>query len=110
MRILEESDELVRKLWDNTNYLKEKLRALGFDLGTSKTPITPVIVGEEAKATELSRTLFEAENVFAQAIVYPTVPRGRARIRLQPSAVHSLKDLDYAINSLERAGRKLKLI
>jgi glycine C-acetyltransferase len=110
VRILEESDELVRKLWDNTNYLKEKLRALGFDLGTSKTPITPVIVGEEAKATELSRTLFEAENVFAQAIVYPTVPRGRARIRLQPSAVHSLKDLDYAINSLERAGRKLKLI
>jgi glycine C-acetyltransferase len=109
VKILEESDELVRKLWDNTNYLKEKLMALGFDLGASKTPITPVIVGEEAKATELSRALFEA-NIFAQAIVYPTVPRGRARIRLQPSAIHSKEDLDYAITSLEKAGRKLKLI
>jgi len=110
VKILEESDELVRKLWENTNYLKERLRALGFDLGTSKTPITPVIVGEEAKATELSRTLFEEENIFAQAIVYPTVQRGRARIRLQPSAVHTKEDLDYAINSLEKSGRELKLI
>lgn len=110
VKILEESDSLVKKLWSNTEYLKQKLRELGFNLGTSKTPITPVIVGEEVKATGLSKTLFEEENIFAQAIVYPTVPRGKARIRLQPSAIHSKEDLDYAINSIERVGKKLKLI
>ncbi|MDY6986248.1 MAG: glycine C-acetyltransferase [Candidatus Thermoplasmatota archaeon] len=110
VKILEESDSLVKKLWSNTEYLKQKLRDLGFNLGTSKTPITPVMVGEEVKATELSKTLFEEENIFAQAIVYPTVPRGKARIRLQPSAIHSKEDLDYAINSIERVGKKLKLI
>jgi glycine C-acetyltransferase len=110
VKILEESDSLVKKLWSNTEYLKQKLRDMGFNLGTSKTPITPVIVGEETKATELSKTLFEEENIFAQAIVYPTVPRGKARIRLQPSAIHSKEDLDYAINSIERVGKKLKLI
>jgi len=110
VKILEESDSLLKKLWNNTEYLKEKLRALGFNLGISKTPITPVIVGEETKATELSKTLFEEENIFAQAIVYPTVPKGKARIRLQPSAIHSKEDLDYAINSLEKVGKKLKLV
>ncbi len=110
VKILEESDSLVKKLWSNTEYLKQKLKDLGFNLGTSKTPITPVMVGEEVKATELSKTLFEEENIFAQAIVYPTVPRGKARIRLQPSAIHSKEDLDYAIDSIERVGNKLKLI
>lgn len=110
VKILEESDSLVKKLWSNTEYLKQKLKDLGFNLGTSKTPITPVMVGEEVKATELSKTLFEEENIFAQAIVYPTVPRGKARIRLQPSAIHSKEDLDYAIDSIERVGKKLKLI
>lgn len=110
VKILEESDSLVKKLWSNTEYLKQKLKDLGFNLGTSKTPITPVMVGEEVKATELSKTLFEEENIFAQAIVYPTVPRGKARIRLQPSAIHSKEDLDYAIDSIGRVGKKLKLI
>jgi len=68
------------------------------------------MVGEEKRATELSRILFDEEGVFAQAIVYPTVQKGKARIRLQPSAIQSLKDLDYAINALERAGRKLKIV
>jgi glycine C-acetyltransferase len=110
VKILEQSDELVKKLWSNTKYLKERLNAIGFDTGNSKTPITPVMVGEEKRATELSRILFDEEGVFAQAIVYPTVQKGKARIRLQPSAIHSVNDLDFAVNALERCGKKLKII
>ncbi len=110
INILEESDELVKKLWDNTKYLKENLVNLGFNLGNSKTPITPVIVGDEHKAGVMSKLLFEEEGVFAQAIVYPTVPRGTARIRLQPSAAHSKEDLDFAIKALEKVGKNLKVI
>lgn len=110
VEILEESDELVRKLWDNTNYFKGKLSSLGFDLGRSRTPITPLMVRDEKKAYEMSRILFEEKGVFAQSIVYPTVPRGTARLRLQPSAVHSKEDLDFCIDVLEEVGRKLALI
>ena len=110
IRILEESDEILKELWDNTRYLKERLRGLGFDLGTSKTPITPLMIGDEKKTSEMSKTLFENENVFAQAIVYPTVPKGKARLRLQPSAVHSKEDLDFALNALEKVAKELKVL
>lgn len=110
IEILERDDSLIKKLWENANYLKNGLMEIGYSLGNSKTPITPVMIGDEKKTIELSNILYSEENVFASPIVYPTVPRGTARIRLMPSAVHSKEDLDYAIEAFERAGKKLNII
>ncbi len=107
--ILERSTELVDRLWENTRYFKSKMRELGFDLGKSETPITPVMLGEAKLAQEFSARLFE-EGVFAQAIGYPTVPRGKARIRVMVSAVHSRDDLDYGLRAFEKVGRELGVI
>ncbi len=107
--ILMESDERVKKLWDNTNYFKQKLKELGFDTGQSKTPITPVMLGDEKLAWNFSKRLFE-EGIFAQAICYPTVPRGKARIRLMVSATHSKDDLDFCLEKFEKIGKELRVI
>lgn len=109
VKILEESDERVRKLWDNTNYLKKEFQELGFDTGNSQTPITPVAIGDEQKARQFSARLFE-EGVFATPIVYPMVPKGQDRIRVIPSAAHSKKDLDFGIRAFAKVGRELKVI
>jgi glycine C-acetyltransferase len=110
VEILEKDDSLVRKLWDNTKFLQEGLRNLGYDLGNTKHPITPVMLYDEKRAQEFSRILYEEYNIFAQAIVYPTVPRGTARIRLEPSAAHSKEDLQYALDAFEEIGKKMKFI
>jgi glycine C-acetyltransferase len=107
--ILEESTELVDKLWENTDYFKEQMRFLGFDTGTSVTPITPVMLGEAKLAQEFSRELFE-NGVFAMAIGYPTVPQGKARIRVMISASHSKEDLDQGLEAFAQVGRKLNVI
>jgi glycine C-acetyltransferase len=107
--ILQDSDEPVRKLWENADYFKKRMSSLGFDTGKSQTPITPVILGEAKVAWDFSRRLFE-ENIFAQAIGYPTVPRGKARIRVMISAVHTTDDLDFALSRFERTGRELKIV
>ncbi len=107
--ILEASDEPVRKLWDNARVFKAALRDLGFDLGVSETPITPVMLGEAATAWDFSKALF-AESVFATAIAFPTVPRGKARIRVMMSAAHSPKDLEFAIDAFGKVGRRLGVI
>lgn len=109
VEILEGSDEPVQRLWDNARYFKAKMVELGFDIGSSETPITPVMLGEASTAWEFSQRLF-AEDVFAQAIVFPTVPRGKARIRVMVSAVHSRDDLDFAVSKFGRVGRKLGVI
>ncbi len=109
VEILEKSDERVQTLWDNARYFKGKMVELGFDIGNSQTPITPVMLGEAPTAWQFSRDLF-AEEVFAQAIVFPTVPRGRARIRVMASAVHTQEDLDFALSKFARVGRKLGVI
>ncbi len=90
--ILEESDEPVKKLWANGDYFKAKLQDLGFNTGESETPITPVMLGEADTAWAFSKQLFE-EDIFATAIAFPTVPRGKARIRAMLSAAHSREDL-----------------
>jgi len=110
IEILERDDSLVKKLWDNAAFLKKGLQDIGYDTGQSKTPITPVMIGDEKKTVELSKLLYSEERVFASPIVYPTVPLGTARIRLMPSAVHTKEDLKYAIDAFERAGRKLGII
>ncbi|MCR4398025.1 MAG: glycine C-acetyltransferase [Firmicutes bacterium] len=109
VRVLQASDELVKRLWDNASYFKAEMRRLGFDTGVSQTPITPVIIGDAVKASELSKRLF-SEGVFAQSIGYPTVPRGKARIRVMISAAHSREDLDYGLEKFAKVGRELGVI
>ncbi len=107
--ILESSDDLVKKLWSNTRYFKQKMRDAGFNTGTSETPITPVLLGEAKTAQEFSRRLF-GESVFAMAIGYPTVPMGKARIRVMISATHSEEDLDFGVSKFVAVGKQLKVI
>jgi glycine C-acetyltransferase len=107
--LLEESTELVDRLWENTRYFKAKMRELGFDTGSSTTPITPVMLGEAALAQEFSRELFSA-GVFAMAIGFPTVPRGKARIRVMISAAHETTDLDKGLEAFASVGQKLGVI
>ncbi|NLY30981.1 MAG: aminotransferase class I/II-fold pyridoxal phosphate-dependent enzyme, partial [Firmicutes bacterium] len=109
VEILDSDDELVQKLWENARYFKTHMQQLGFDIGSSETPITPVMIGEAAAAGKFSRRLFE-EKVFAQSIGFPTVPRGKARIRVMVSASHSREDLDYGIAAFEKVGREMGLI
>jgi glycine C-acetyltransferase len=107
--VLEESTELVDRLWENTRYFKEEMQRLGFDTGKSATPITPVMLGEAPLAQQFSRELFE-NNVFAMSIGFPTVPRGKARIRVMISAAHQKEDLDQGLEAFASVGRKLGVI
>ena len=107
--VLLEEPELIDRLWENTRFFKEGLRKLGFDIGDSQTPITPVIVGEGAKAMALSDALFE-EGVYAQGIAYPTVPKGKARVRTIVTATHTREDLQQALDAFERAGKKIGIL
>ena len=107
--LLEESTELVDRSWDNARYFKAEMRTLGFDTGQSVTPITPVMLGEAPLAQQFSRELFES-GVFAMSIGFPTVPRGKARIRVMISASHSKDDLDQGLQAFGAVGRKLGVI
>ena len=109
VNILSESTELTDIMWYNANHFKKKLNELGFNTGKSETPITPVITGDDRKAVELSKRLFE-EGVFAQAIVFPTVPKGGARVRTIVTAAHTKDDLDEAAAAFAKVGRELELI
>jgi len=109
LEILEQSTELVDRLWENTRYFKEQIRQLGFNTGQSVTPITPIMLGEAPLAQQFSRELFE-EGVFAMALGFPTVPRGKARIRVMISAAHSPQDLDQGLEIFARVGKKLGVI
>jgi len=109
VKILQNSTKLVEKLWENTNYFKEKMHKLGFDIGKSTTPIVPVMLGEIKLAREFSRKLYQA-GIFAMAIGYPTVPEGLARIRVMMSAAHNTSDLDKALEAFEKIGKDLKVI
>jgi glycine C-acetyltransferase len=104
--LLEESEDLVKRLWENADYFKREMQGIGFDTGTSATPITPVMLGEAPLAQEFSRKLFE-EGVFAMAIGFPTVPRGKARLRVMLSAAHTRDDLDRGLSAFEKVGRQL---
>ena len=107
--ILEESTELVDKLWANAAFFKQEMATLGFDTGKTMTPITPVMLGEVTLAREFSRRLYE-EKVFAMALGFPTVPVGLARIRVMISATHSKDDLEQALASFESVGKALGVI
>ncbi len=107
--VLLEEPGRIERLWSNTRRFKQGLQWLGFDLGSSETPITPVTVGKGELAMGLSDRLFE-RGVFAQGIGYPTVPEGRARVRTIVTSAHSEAQLDRALEAFEAAGKELGII
>jgi len=109
LELLESSTELVDRLWESTRYFKAEMSRLGFDIGRSVTPITPVMLGEAPLAQQFSRRLFE-EGVFAVAIGFPTVPRGQARIRVMMSASLSREDIAFGLEVFGKVGKELGVI
>jgi glycine C-acetyltransferase len=107
--VLEQEPERIQNLWDNTKYFKQGLVAAGFNTGMSETPITPVIVGEAKAAFDLSRALFE-EGVLATGIGFPTVAKGKARVRTIVTATHTRDELDRALEAFRSVGRRLGLL
>ncbi|MBI5228388.1 glycine C-acetyltransferase [Candidatus Micrarchaeota archaeon] len=109
IELLMASDKLVKKLWRNTKYFKKSLGKLGFDLGKSETPITPIMTYDSGKAREFSKKLFD-EGVYALPIVFPMVAKDKARIRTMINADHSKEDLDFAIGKIEKVGKEIGLV
>ncbi len=107
--VLVEEPEIIDRLWDNTRLFKAGLNELGFDTGMSESPITPVIVGDGARAMSLSDRLFDA-GVFAQGIAFPTVPKGKARVRTIVTATHTADELQFALDAFAKVGRTLGII
>lgn len=99
--VMENDPEPMQRLWDNTRWWKQHLQDAGFDTMGSETPITPVYVGDEAAAKEMEQMLWE-EGVYALSIMYPTVAKGKARIRTMPSAAHTIEDLEFALQAFKR--------
>ncbi len=108
-KMLEESSEYTDKLWDNARHFKRKLVEAGFDIGRSQTPITPIIVGDEAKTLQFSRELLK-RGVFVSGIVFPTVPKGTGRIRCMVNALHTKDMLDQAVAILKETAKTLSII
>lgn len=109
IKMLEESDEYTKRLWDNAKYFKQALVKAGFDIGHSETPITPIIVGDEAKTMQFSRELLK-RGVFVSGIVFPTVPKGKGRIRCMVSALHTQDLLSKAVDVLTKIAKELAII
>jgi glycine C-acetyltransferase len=109
VNILQESTELIDRLWANAAIFRAGMQDMGFDTGFSQTPIVPVMLGEAPLAQQFSRHLFE-QGVFAMAIGFPTVPRGKARIRVMNSAAHSEEDIKLALKTFYEVGQELGVI
>jgi len=109
IRILEQSSDYTDRLWENARHFKEGMKAMGFDIGRSETPITPVMIGDEAKTMAFSKALL-ADGVFVSGIVFPTVPKGKGRLRAMISAAHTKEDLDFALEAFRNVGKSLGVI
>ncbi|AAT28064.1 glycine C-acetyltransferase [[Mycoplasma] mobile] len=107
--LIESDSSYVEKLWKNANYFKKELQKIGYNIGNSQTPITPIILGEEKLAQNFAKRLIE-EGVYVKPIIFPTVPLGTARVRNMPSAAHSKKILDEAIKIYLKVGKEMKII
>ena len=107
--VLVESDELVRKLWDNAAYFQKGLKEAGFDIGKTQTPITPVMLGDEGTAVTFSKKLFD-KGIFAQSIAYPTVAKGKARIRCMLLVAHQKEDLDFALATFTEVAKEMGVL
>lgn len=109
IRMIQDEPEHLQRLWRNTRYFKKAMTDLGFDIGHSQTPITPVMAGQSKEAVELSRQLFE-EGLFAKPIVFPLVAKDKSRVRINVTAQHTQEDLDEAIAIFEKVGKRMNLI
>ena len=109
IRVMEEDPNLHERLWENGDFLKKELKNLGFDIGASETPITPVIIGDESLTQKFSKRLNE-EGVYAKSIVFPTVPMGTGRVRNMPTAEHTKEMLLEAVRIYEKVGKELGVI
>lgn len=109
IEIMEKDDSRVKKLWENAEFLQKGFKHAGFTLTTTKTPITPVVIGDEKKTQALSKYLYDEKNIFASPIVFPTVAKGTARIRIMPSAIHTKEDLKETLDAFSEGARSLKL-
>lgn len=109
LRMIRDEPHHLRQLWDNTRYFKKGMSDMGFDIGHSLTPITPVMAGESKTAVELSNQLFQ-EGLFAKPIVFPLVAKDKARVRIIVTAQHTSQDLDEALSIFERVGKRMKLV
>ncbi|WP_210610014.1 glycine C-acetyltransferase [Priestia flexa] len=107
--VLLEEPELIETLWENTAFFKKGLSELGFDIGYSETPVTPVIIGDEVLTHKFSEKLAKA-GVFAQGIAFPTVAKGKARIRTIVTAQHTKDELTAALAAFEKVGKELKVL
>lgn len=109
IHMLEESSEYTDRLWDNAKYFKSLLKAMGFDISKSQTPITPIMVGDEAKTMAFSKKLLE-RGVFVSGIVFPTVQKGKGRIRCMVSALHTKEQLKQAADIMCQTAREMGII
>ncbi len=109
VKMLMESSEFTDKLWNNARYFKDKLSKLGYNIGKSETPITPIIIGDEKKTMDFSKALLD-NGVFVSGIVFPTVPKGTGRVRCMITANHTTAQLDKAISIIEKVGKTLNII
>jgi glycine C-acetyltransferase len=107
--MLSESEEYTRACWDNAGYFKAKMADAGFDIGHSQTPITPVFILDEAKTMAFSKALL-TEGVFVSPIIFPTVAKGRGRVRVMVTAIHTKKQLDKAVDAFIKIGKEMKII
>ena len=107
--VLMDEPGIIDRLWENTRFFKSGLQQLGFDTGSSESPITPVITGDGAQAMKLSDRLFE-EGVFAQGIAFPTVAKDKARVRTIVTATHTREDLQFALDKFHKVGTELGLV
>lgn len=107
LKLMSESDEANRKLWANGNHFKAQMAKAGFDIGHSETPITPVMLGDEALTVAFSKALLE-KGIFVSPIVFPTVPKGKARLRVMVSAAHTTAQLDHAVEVFSEVAAQLR--
>jgi len=112
--MLEQEPERIDRLWSNTRYFQDELKRAGFNVGgvntpATETPITPVIVGEGRAAMDFSRALFD-QGVMATGIAFPTVPEGKARIRLIMTSEHTRPQIEQALETLERVAKRMGIL
>jgi len=109
IELLEKSEDINNILWENTNYFKDELTKRGINIGNSKTPIIPIMIGDEEKAKNFSQKLKEC-NILASSIVFPVVPKGKARVRCIITANHTKQQLDYCIDNIEKIAKAMRVI
>ena len=109
IQLMQDHPELVEKVWENAIYFKEELKKIGYDIGVSETPITPVILGDESLTQQFSKKLIE-NGLYVKPIVYPTVPLGTGRVRNMPTAAHTKEMLDHAVAIYQKVGNEMSII